>query len=98
MGSVFNSLAGIGAVDGVPFTAGSAAGLGLRIVRLEPVPVPGVCRPEAELGVPSAGRTCSGFGLVVEFILPGVEGVVSGADCAPARLATMRSVAARAAL
>ena len=78
--------------------AGSAMLPSLRIVRLDPVPVPGVCVPVAEFGVPSAGRVCSGFGLVVEFIMPGVEGAVSDAVCAPARPVATRRAAARAVL
>ncbi len=77
MGSVFMSAGGMGAVDRLPLTGNSAAGVGLRIVRLDPVPVPGVCSPLPEFGSPSTGRTCSGFGLVVEFILPGTDGAVS---------------------
>ena len=71
----------------------------VRIVRLDPVPVPCDCTPVAEFGAPSDDGFCSGFGLVVEFIIPGVEGVVlSGAVCAPARPVAMRSAAAMAVL
>ena len=85
-------------MDAAPPTADSITGLGLRIVRLDPVPVPGVCRPLAELGVPSGGLICSGFGLVVEFMMPGVEGVVSWAVCALSRPLATRSAAATAVL
>jgi hypothetical protein len=99
MGSFFMSEEGIVVVDGLPLTIESAAGVGLRIVRLDPVPVPGVCSPVAELGAPSDDGFCSGFGLVVEFIIPGVEGgVFSGTVCAPARPVAMRSAAAMAVL
>ena len=70
----------------------------LRIVRLEPVPVPGVCAPVAELGVPSAGFVCSGFGLVVEFIEPGVEGAVLPPVWALAKVAAAKSAEAMAVL
>ena len=70
----------------------------VRIVRLDPVPVPCDCTPVAEFGAPSDDGFWSGFGLVVEFIVPGVEGVVSGAVCAPARPAAMTSAAAMAVL
>ena len=76
----------------------SIIGAGLRMVRLDPVPVPGVWTPVAELGVPSAGRVCSGLGLVVEFIEPGVDGGVSVVACAPTQLVATRSAAARAVL
>ena len=70
----------------------------LRIVRLEPVPVPGVCVPVAEFGMPSTGRVCSGFGLVVEFIEPGVEGAVPSPVWALARVAIATSTEAMAVL
>jgi hypothetical protein len=57
MRSVFMSAEGIAVVDGLPLTIESDAGVGLRIVRLDPVPVPGVCSPWAEFGSPSIGRT-----------------------------------------
>lgn len=96
MGSVFMSLGGIVTVEGVLPAAGSVIGPGMRIVRLDPVPVPGVCVPVAEFGVPSAGRTCSGFGLLVEFIWPGVDGAVSVPVWAQTQPLDMSSAAAMA--
>ena len=92
------SVAGIGVVEDSTAAGEFIIGVGLRIVRLDPVPVPGVCEPVAELGVPSAGRVCSGFGLVVEFIMPGVDGVVSGAVWALARPVATKRAAAMAVL
>lgn len=42
MRSVFMSAEGIAVFDWLPLTIESDAGVGLRIVRLDPVPVPGV--------------------------------------------------------
>lgn len=73
------------------FAGSTLTELSLRIVRLEPVPVPGVILPVPEFGVPSTGLTCSGSGLVV---LLGVR--LSCADAMPAPSA--RQVAAIAVL